>query len=372
MTDSHAPQSQRRTSRRSFLAAAGTVGTAAVAGCLGGLSGSSSSSVSVLASEAYDTKGFRTAVSESIDTEFEVSTVGEDEFVTGTPDTDSHDVVVAPHPAVETLVADGETSAVPTGDLSNYGSLYGTYRTFASERLGDSGESHAIPVRFDWTGYAYDADLLPPHEASWSNLFDGIPGTYLQADIAMLDDPQAAIVAAAFHRGFADSLSGESFSLSEKQRTAVSDSLTKQQQNFLWGYLSDQQSFVSGMNDDEFLVAQTTQSSAAALWESGNSSAVMTLPSEGAVTTFDAATVVSDDEAAWQVADAFVGAKAGAELAVAGGLPSTNPNVNDHLEGTEKERFGAVESDALSGMLLQKPIENADAWTETFEAVKTD
>lgn len=361
-------------SRRAFLATTAAAATGAVAGCTGGNGGGSaggSSTVSVLATADYDDEAFRTVVEEAVEATVELTTADSAEaFSTAAESDPEHDVLVAPHQTAASVVADGGAQAIATDELSNYGALYETYRGFA-EQLGE--DTFGVPTRFDWTGYAYDSGLLPDHDAAWSNVFGGIPGTYPEDDVALLDDPVEAIAAAAFNLGYDDALAGDSFAMSEEQLDEVQAALERHKRKYLYDYIAGEETFVSGMNDNEFLVSQTPRSAYVALRDSGNDDAAMQTPPEGTLTTYDAALVAegaSDTEAALSVVDAFVSAEAGAELAASSGVLSANQNVDEHLSEAEAGLVGSVESETLAGMVPVKPVENGDAWVETLQAVK--
>ena len=362
-------------SRRAFLATTGAVVTGALAGCTsGGAGGSSSATVSVLTTAAYDDEKVLAAVESAVDATVDLTTAeGAEAFATATESESSHDVFLAPQDAAATLADEGRVQAIATDDLSNYGALYEQYRNFATARLGGDDGVYGVPTRLDWTGYAYDSSLLPDHEAGWSNVFGGIPGTYPQDDVAMLDDPVQAVAAAAFNLGHGDAFSGDSFSLSEDQLGEVRDALATHKRKYLYDYISGREPFVSGMNDNAFLVGQTARSDYVALRRSNNDAARMKTPPEGALTTYDAALVAegaSDTEAALGVVDAFASAEVGAELAATTGLLSTNTNVDEHLSEKDARLVGSVESETLDSLVQHKPVENRSAWTETLQAVK--
>jgi spermidine/putrescine-binding protein len=357
-------------SRRAFLATTAVAATGAVAGCTGS-TGGGPSTVSVLATADYDDDGVRTAVEESVDANVDLTTV-ENPADIGTGEEAEHDVLVAPHQVAAEVVADGGAQAIATEDLPNYDALYETYRGFAESQLGDDG-TYGVPTRFDWTGYAYDGGLLPSHDAAWDNVFGGIPGTYPEDDVALLDDPVQVIAAAAFNLGYGDAFAGDSFSLSDEQLSEVQEALERHKRKYLYDYIAGGETFASGMTDNEFLVSQAARSSFVALRESGNDDAVLQTPPEGTLTTYDTALVAegaSDTGAAVAVVDAFLSAEAGAELAAASGRLSANRNVDEHLSADEAALVGSVESETLAGMVPVKPVENGDAWVETLQAVK--
>lgn len=359
-------------SRRAFLAATGAAVTGALAGCTSAGSGS----VSVLATAAYDDERFLTAVEGAVDATVELATAESAEAVRTATESDSeHDVFVAPEQVAAGIVADGRAQTIATSDLSNYGALYETYRGFAADQLGGDDGVYGVPTKLDWTGYAYDSSLMPDHEAGWTNVFGGIPGTYPQDDIALLDDPVQAVAAAAFNLGYADAFSGDSFALTEEQLSHVQEALATHKRKYLHGYISGQETFVSGMNTDEFLVSQTARSDYVALRRAGNDAAAFETPPEGALTTYDAALVAegaSDTAAALSVVDAFVSAQAGAELAAATGTLSANTGVDEHLTEGDAALVGSVDSETLEPLVPLKSVENRGQWTATLQAVKSE
>lgn len=364
-------------SRRAFLATTGAAVTGALAGCTsGGSGGSGSGSVSVLATAAYDDENVLAAVEKSVDATVELSTAeSADAFATATESESSHDVFLAPQEAAATLAENGRAQAIATDDLSNYGALYEQYRGFAADRLGGDDGVYGVPTRVDWTGYAYDSDLLPDHDAGWSNVFGGVPGTYLQDDIAMLDDPVQAVAAAAFNLGYTDAFSGDSFSLTEDQRSDVQEALATHKRKYLYDYISGREAFVAGMTENDFLLSQAARSDYVALRRSGNDSARMKTPPEGALTTYDAALVAegaSDTEAALSVVDAFASAEVGAELAATSGMLSANTGVDEHLSEKDAALVGSVEGETLGSLVQHKPVENRSAWAETLQTVKDE
>lgn len=361
--------------RRAFLATTGAALTGALAGCTSGGAGGSAT-ISVLAPAAYDDENVLSAVEESTDATVELTAAeSTDAFTTATESESDYDLFLAPQDVASTLAESGRVQALATDDLSNYGALYEQYRNFASDRLGADDGVYGVPTRFDWTGYAYDSSLLPDHDAGWDNVFGGIPGTYPQDDVALLDDPVQAIAAAAFNLGHTDGFSGDSLSLTEDQLSAVQESLATHKRKYLYDYISGREAFVSGMNENEFLVSQTARSDYVALRQGGNDAAAMKTPTEGALTSYDAALVASgasDTDAALGVVDAFTSAEVGAELAAATGALSTNPNVDAHLEDENAELVGSVETETLSSLVARKPVENRSAWAETLQAVKDE
>lgn len=362
-------------SRRAFLATTGAVVTGALAGCTSGGTGSSgSSSVSVLATAAYDDENVLATVEEAVDATVDLTTADSAEsFATATESASGHDVFIAPQEAAATLAAEGRVQALATDNLANYGAVYEQYRSFAADRLGADDGVYGVPTRLDWTGYAFDSSLLPEHEASWSNVFGGIPGSYPEDDIAMLDDPVQAVAAAAFNLGYTDGFDGDSFSLTEDQLSDVEDALATHKRKYLYDYISGTETFVSGMNENDFLVSQTARSDYVALRRTGNDDALLKTPSEGALTTYDAALVAedaSDTGAALGVVDAFVSARAGAELAAATGTLSTNAEVDEHLAEADAALVGSVEPSTFDPLVQHKPVENRSAWDETLQTVK--
>lgn len=74
-------------------------------------------------------------------------------------------------------------------------------------------------------------------------------------------------------------------------------------------------------------------------------------------------------EAVQDLINAMLDPEIGAQLAEAGGAPTTNPGIEEHLTEEQQNMF-MVDPSRMQSLIPFKPMEDEEAWISAWEEVK--
>jgi len=378
-TDNTSQADGRSTSRRAFLAAAGTASVTAVAGCTGG---SGTPTINILTWQEYADEDIKSRIEETVGVNLEItkSTSSSNMFSSwNAGQYQQYDIAIPNNNYVPKMMEsekDGGPMIEPVDEeaVSNYGGMYDQFKQFADTQFTQDGNRYGVPVRFGWYGYSYDSRSVPDHEASYSILFEeDYVDTDLSGELVMYDNHFKAMSAAALYLGYGDAFEGSKVSLSQKQIHEVKQTLIDQKPR-LQGYIAADPTYIKSLKQGNFTVGQSGRNEIVEMWSSGDDWPAMATPKEGSLAWFESAVVSSASEnktKAWEVINEYISPQNGATLAKAGFSPSVNPKTQQHLSDKENEMFGAIDPSRLGEMIPFKSVENENAWITAWEEVKS-
>jgi spermidine/putrescine transport system substrate-binding protein len=258
--------------------------------------------------------------------------------------------------------------SLDTDAMSNWGDMYGTFQDLANQQFQYDGSMYGVPIRFGWYGISYDKEQVSESgrkttETLWNDEYEG--------KIAVYDNHFKAIGMAALHLGFEDAFEGETASLSDSQLEECKQALIDQKP-LLFGYLAGNPSWVKAYKQENVYAGWSGRNEIVQLQQDGVSRAGTTVAEEGGMAWYEAAIVSqqSDNkEAVQDLINAMLDPEIGAQLAQAGGAPTTNPGIEEHLTEEQQNMF-MVDPSRMQSLIPFKPMEDEEAWISAWEEVK--
>ncbi|MFB6072928.1 MAG: PotD/PotF family extracellular solute-binding protein [Halobacterium sp.] len=366
----------RDSSRRTFLKAGGIAGLTGLTGCLGiGGGGGGSNTINILTWEEYAQLEGAIEDALDVDVQFTKSTSSSEMFSTWqSGQYKQYDIAVPNNNYVPKMMNADLVDPVPKDVVSNYSSIYGTFKDFASNQFTAGGSLYGVPIRFGWYGYSYNSEKVGDHEESYKALFEPeYTGTDLSGSLVMYNNHFKAMSAGALYLGYRDAFEGEKVTLSESQIEEVKNRMIEQK-DLLQGYIAADPTYIKSFKQGNFALGQSGRNELVEMWTGGTSWPKMATPKEGSLAWFESAVVskASDNkELAWKVVNQFIAPELGAELAKAGYSPSCNPNTQENLTSDQNDLYGSIDPARLEGMIPFKAVENEDAWVAAWEEIKS-
>lgn len=357
--------------RRSYLTAAGAAGVTAMAGCAGSVPGSGGgggplniivwndyTEVQDQLEEAVGRTVEMTAMTSSTKMFSKWNAGGADQF----------DMALPNNNLVNKFYQADLLQSLDTDAMSNWGDMYGTFQDLANQQFQYDGSMYGVPIRFGWYGISYDKEQVPESgrkttETLWNEEYEG--------KIAVYDNHFKAIGMAALHLGFEDAFEGETASLSDSQLEECKQALIDQKP-LLFGYLAGNPSWVKAYKQENVYAGWSGRNEIVQLQQDGVSRAGTTVAEEGGMAWYEAAIVSqqSDNkEAVQDLINAMLDPEIGAQLAQAGGAPTTNPGIEEHLTEEQQNMF-MVDPSRMQSLIPFKPMEDEEAWISAWEEVK--
>lgn len=355
--------------RRTYLAGAGAAGLAATAGCLGSITGGGGGPLNIIVWNDY-TKvkdQLEERVGRSINmTAMTSSTKMFSKWNAG--GADQFDLALPNNNLVNKFYQADLLQSVDTGAISNWENMYDQFQNLAKQQFRHDGNMFGVPIRFGWYGISYDKEQVPKDqrkttETLWDEEYEG--------KIAVYDNHFKGIGMAALHLGFQDAFEGEKVSLSDDQLEECKQALIDQKP-LLFGYLAGNPSWVKAYKQENVYAGWSGRNEIVQLQQDGVTRAGTTVAEEGGLAWYEAAIVSTESEnkeAIQKLIDAMLDPKVGAQLAEAGGAPTTNPQISEHLTDEQEEMF-MVDPSRMESLIPFKPMENEEAWISAWEEVK--
>jgi spermidine/putrescine transport system substrate-binding protein len=356
--------------RRTYLASAGAAGLAATAGCaspLGGGGGGGALNIIVWNDYTKVKDQLEEAVGRTINmTAMTSSTKMFTKWNSG--GADQFDMALPNNNLVNKFYQADLLQSVDTGAMDNWGNMYEQFRTLSKQQFQYGGDMYGVPIRFGWYGISYDKSQVSDEGRSttqtlWSDEYEG--------KIAVYDNHFKAIGMAALHLGYEDAFDGDKVSLSDKQLEECKQALIDQKP-LLFGYLAGNPSWVKAYKRENVYAGWSGRNEIVQLQQDGVSRAGTTVADEGGLAWYEGAIVSkkSDNkEAVQDVIDAMLDPEIGAELAKAGGAPTTNPKIEQNLSKEQQEMF-MVDPTRMKSLIPFKPMKNEQKWVSAWEEVK--
>jgi len=380
----HSATSGRRVSRRGYLAAAGAAGLAAVAGCTGSPGGGTT--INIITWNDFAQEPVVNSVEDELGVTVEVEpSTSSTEMFQRMNQGGEFDIAVPNNNLVPRFLDAGIIEPVDMDVVTNYGDIYGKFRSFVDQQFTRDGNAYGVPVRWGWYGYAYNTDELPEHTPSYRVMFEedyvdaDLSGEIIMYDEAAKTMPVAALYLAASENdpSYREALTeNDRMTFSEQQLNAMRDLLIEQKPR-LEGYISSDTTFIQQFQEGNFLVGHSGRNEIIRLRENqGVENVEFVVPQEGAMAWYETAVVASESdnvETAFEVINEYIAPGTGAELARQGKSPSCNPNVADELDSREQELYGRIDPERFEQFIPFKDIASdvSDKYFSAWEEVKS-
>ncbi|WP_435119443.1 ABC transporter substrate-binding protein [Halolamina sp. C58] len=362
--------SDRTVDRRTYLAAAGAAGLTATAGCIGPFGGSGGGGpLNIIVwndyTEVQDQLEERvgrtinmTAMTSSTKMFSKWNAGGADQF----------DMALPNNNLVNKFYQADLLQSINTDGISNWGDMYGSFQDLANQQFQYDGSMYGVPIRFGWYGISYDKEQVSESgrkttETLWNDEYEG--------KIAVYDNHFKALGMAALHLGFQDAFEGDTVSLSDSQLEECKQALIDQKP-LLFGYLAGNPSWVKAYQQENVYAGWSGRNEIVQLQQDGVSRAGTTVAEEGGLAWYEAAIISQQSEnkeAVQDLINAMLDPEIGAQLAEAGGAPTTNPGIEEHLTEEQQNMF-MVDPSRMESLIPFKPMEDEQAWISAWEEVK--
>jgi spermidine/putrescine transport system substrate-binding protein len=374
MSQEGCEHTDRTVDRRTYLAATGAAGLAATAGCVGSIGGGSGSGggdgplniivwndyteVQDQLEEAVGRPINMTAMTSSTKMFSKWNAGGADQF----------DMALPNNNLVNKFYQADLLQSINTDAIENRGDMYEKFRNLSEQQFQYDGGMYGVPIRFGWYGISYDKNQVPESkrkttETLWDEEYEG--------KIAVYDNHFKGIGMAALHLGFQDAFEGETVSLSDSQLEECKQALIEQKP-LLFGYLAGNPSWVKAYRQENVYAGWSGRNEIVQLQQDDVTRAGTTVAEEGGLAWYEAAIISKQSEnkeAVQDLINALLDPEIGAQLAEAGGAPTTNPGIENHLTEEQQNMF-MVDPSRMDSLIPFKPMEDEQAWLSAWEEVK--
>lgn len=355
--------------RRTYLAGAGAAGLAATAGCVSSLTGGGGGPLNIIVWNDY-TKvkdQLEEAVGRTVNmTAMTSSTKMFSKWNSG--GADQFDMALPNNNLVNKFYQADLLQSVDTGSIDNWGDMYEQFRNLSEQQFKHDGNMYGVPIRFGWYGISYDKNQVPEGkrkstETLWDDEYEG--------KIAVYDNHFKGISMAALQLGYQDAFNGEKVTLSDKQLKKCKQALIDQKP-LLFGYLAGNPSWVKAYKRENVYAGWSGRNEIVQLQQDGVKRAGTTVAKQGGLAWYEAAIVSKESDnkkAVQKLINAMLDPEIGAELAKAGGAPTTNPKIESNLSKEQQNMF-MVDPARMNSLIPFKPMANEEAWISAWEEVK--
>lgn len=360
--------------RRTFLKTTGAAGLATVstAGCLGitgGDGGESSGPLNVIVWNDYT--AIQDQLSDRIGTEVEMTAMtSSTKMFTkwNSGGAGQFDMALPNNNLVNKFYQADLLQSVNTGDIDNWDAMYEQFRNLSEQQFQHDGDMYGVPIRFGWYGISYDKEEVPEDQRNtigtlWNDEYEGA--------LAVYDNHFKAIGMAALQLGYQDAFEGEEVTLSDDQLEECKQALIEQKP-LLFGYLAGNPSWVKAYRQENVVAGWSGRNEIVQLQQDGVTRAGTTVAEEGGLAWYEAAIVSQQSEQKDDVEaliNELLSPDLGAELAKAGGAPTTNPNIEEHLTEEQQNMF-MVDPSRIESLIPFKPMAEEQKWVSAWEEVK--
>jgi spermidine/putrescine transport system substrate-binding protein len=363
-SDAHSSRMKRRT----YLATAGAAGLTATAGCLGG-GGSGGGPLNIIVWNDYTRVKDQLEEAAGRDIQMTAMTSSTKMFskwnAGGAGD---FDMALPNNNLVNKFYQADLLQSIDTGAIDNYGDMYGIFKDLSDQQFKYDGSMFGVPIRFGWYGISYDKNQVSESERKttetlWSDDYEG--------KIAVYDNHFKGIGMAALHLGFQDAFEGQKVTLSSSQLEQCKEALIEQKP-LLFGYLAGNPSWVKAYKQENVYAGWSGRNEIVQLQQDGVTRAGTTVAEQGGMAWYEAAIISKESNnkgAVQDVINAMLDPEIGAELAQAGGAPTTNPQIENNLTEEQQNMF-LVDPQRMNSLIPFKPMENEQAWISAWEEVK--
>jgi len=372
--DNHGDEQGEKTGpvvdRRTYLATAGAAGLTTTAGCLGGLTGGSGGGpLNIIVWNDYTEVESQLEEAVGRDIEMTAMTSSTKMFskwnAGGAGD---FDMALPNNNLVNKFYQADLLQSIDTGAVGNWSNMYGIFKDLSNQQFQYEGSMFGVPIRFGWYGISYDKSQVPESgrkttETLWNDDYEG--------KIAVYDNHFKGIGMAALHLGFQDAFNGQKVTLSSDQLEQCKQALIDQKP-LLFGYLAGNPSWVKAYKQENVYAGWSGRNEIVQLQQDGVTRAGTTVADQGGLAWYEAAIISKESdnkEAVQDVINAMLDPEIGAELAKAGGAPTTNPAIENHLSEEQQNMF-LVDPQRMNSLIPFKPMENEEAWISAWEEVK--
>jgi len=356
--------------RRTFLKAAGATGAAglaATAGCMG--LGGSGGPLNIIVWNDYTE--IQDELSERVGTDIEMTAMtSSTKMFTkwNSGGADQFDLALPNNNLVNKFYQADLLQPIDTGGIDNWDSMYGQFKNLSEQQFQHDGDMFGVPIRFGWYGISYDKEQVPEEKRNtvgtlWDDEYEG--------KIAVYDNHFKTISLAALQLGYTDAFEGEEVSLSDDQLEECKQALIDQKP-LLFGYLGGNPSWVKAYKQENVYAGWSGRNEIVQLQQDGVSRAGTTVADEGGLAWYEAAIVSKESDRMDDIQtliNEMLSADLGAELAAAGGAPTTNPKIEENLSDEQQEMF-MVDPGRMESLIPFKPMAEEDKWISAWEEVK--
>jgi spermidine/putrescine transport system substrate-binding protein len=358
--------------RRTYLAGAGTAGLTAAAGCVGSITGGAgggSGPLNVIVWNDYTRvkDQLEERVGRTINmTAMTSSTKMFSKWNAG--GADQFDMALPNNNLVNKFYQADLLQPINTDEIPNWSDMYDQFQSLSGRQFENQGEMYGVPIRFGWYGLSYDKTEVPEEkrttvETLWDDEYKG--------KVAVYNNHFKAIAMAALQLGYQDAFEGEKVTLSDKQLQKCKEALVEQKP-LVFGYLSGNPSWVKAYKRENVAVGWSGRNEIVQLQQDDVSRAGTTVAKEGGLAWYEGAIISKQSEnkeAVQDLINAMLSPEIGAELAKAGGAPTTTPGIEKHLSEKQQEMF-MVDPSRMKSLFPFKPMANEQKWIAAWEDVK--